>query len=368
MDVTRFDHVVVGAGIMGAAAAYHLSCRAGAVLLLEQSNIAHAQGSSHGNSRIFRLAYDKPVYVRLARRALAAWSVLEDAARVPLLVRTGAVDVGPPSALEGIRRALALAGVETSGAVPEAGADQFSMPANYEVLYQPQGGSTWAARTLAVLLDLAVKRGAIVQAGARVEWLETDGDAVCMGTTAGLREAGSVVVTAGGWSNHLLDPLGLSVPLRVTREHVAYYRRRAGSPFLPFIWRPGGGQPEVYGLPNLEDETVKVGFHIAGREVVAGDEAVVSAEEVERITGFVRRNLPSVEPEPVLAETCLYASTPDDDFVIDRVGRVTIGAGFGGHGFKFAPLIGAMLADLAQGGHAREERIFSRGRFEAARA
>jgi sarcosine oxidase len=171
-----------------------------------------------------------------------------------------------------------------------------------------------------------------------------------------------IVVAAAGWSNRILDPLDLHVPLTVTREHVAYFPIRAGMTMLPFIWHDGG-RFEYYGLPNGNTGDGKVGQHGAGPECDPDSEGIVDPARVKPVAQFVDGHLPGLQPVPESSETCLYASTPDDDFVIDRAGPVVIGMGFGGHGFKFGAVIGKLLADVAEGGRTEWSDRFSRARF-----
>jgi len=278
------------------------------------------------------------------------------------------MDIGDDSSLLPIAHALGSASATTFRGPDIAGSHQFALPPGFGLLYQPDGGTSWAARSSKVFIELASRDGAEIKATTPVESIALEGDSVSVAAGGLAYSAGSVVVAAAGWSNKLLARLGLSLPLRVTREHVAYYVNRSGIDFLPFIWHPGDGMPETYGLPNLADETVKVGRHIAGHLVEPGSEGIVQPEEIQLINDFVRRHLPLLDPVPVRAETCLYASSPDDDFILDRVGSIVIGAGFGGHGFKFAPVVGEILADLAEGKPVEMDPRFSLARFGAVHA
>jgi sarcosine oxidase len=359
----RFDVIVVGAGIIGSATARELGCRGRRVALFEQYELEHTRGSSHGNSRIFRLAYNRAVYVRLAQEAHRYWLDLEVETGSELLRPGGAVDVGKPDELKAIQAALTSAGADSGRRQSSTSVDQFRIPDGFEVLCQPDGGTTWAARARATFLELARAAGVWVIPGVRVDQVSTNGATVSVIAAGNTYSCDRVVLAAAGWTSSLLEGLGLSIPIRVTREHVAYYAHRSAAPFMPFIWHPGDGGPETYGLPNLADEKVKIGRHIAGTLVEPGSEGVVRAEEVELINRFVAKNVPVLDPNALFAETCLYASTPDDDFVMDRVGPVVIGAGFGGHGFKFAPAVGAILADLADDESTAVDPTFALSRF-----
>jgi sarcosine oxidase len=361
-----YDHIVVGAGIAGAATAYSLASRGRRVALLEQFELDHAFGSSHGHSRIFRLAYDRPVYVRLAQQARPLWLELEREAGIKLLDESGAVDCGHPDQLKPIADNLRACAAPTKNVTDRQ--VQFRLPAQWQVLYQADGGTSWARRALESLVRLARTRGAVVMEGTPVTGIAVETDSVAVIAGGETLTANTVVVAAGGWSSSLLGPLGIKVPLKVTRENVAYYDRTSDGTFLPFIWHSEGGIPELYGLPALADGTVKIGRHIAGREAQAGEPAEVITEEIDRVSSFVKDHLPGLNPEPVQAETCLYANSPDDDFIFEKVGRIIVGAGFGGHGFKFGPVIGELLADMAEGKLLSVDPRFSLQRFSASYA
>jgi sarcosine oxidase len=190
------------------------------------------------------------------------------------------------------------------------------------------------------------------------------------------------VVTAASWSNRLLAPLGLAVPLTVTREHVAYYPYLEGQRLVPFICHEEGSSfDELYGLPNGARRQIKVGLHKTGPEVDPDSEAVLEESRIQAISDAAQALLPSLDAQQATGETCLYASTPDDDFVIDRpaswgsdspasrgsgsLGPIVLGIGFGGHGFKFGAVIGKLLADLVEGKPIPFGQRFSHRRFTA---
>jgi sarcosine oxidase len=362
----KVDVLVVGAGIMGAAVTWQLSRRGLRVALLEQYDLDHTRGSSHGASRIFRLAYEEPDYVRLAQTALSGWTELERLAGCELLLRTGAVDFGPPVHLEPIAEALheASAGFDrVSNAESAVRFPAFRLPDGWETIFQADGGVLLARDCRDAFLDLARRAGARIVDNLRVVSLEDRGQRVKVTTDHSTWEADSVVAACAAWSNDLLEPLRLGVPLRTTREHVAYYAPRMPAFYLPFIWHGGSAAPEIYGLPNGRTETVKIGRHGAGPVTDPNEKGPVQARLLEDVHDFARAHLPGLDPKPVAAETCLYATTPDDDFVIDGRGSIVVAAGFGGHGFKFAPAVGEMVADLVAGNGEGPKERFLHARF-----
>ena len=369
----RVDVVVIGAGIIGAAASSEIAGRGRSVVLLEQYELGHSMGSSHGKSRIFRLGYEQPLYVRLAQEARIGWSRLEREVGRKLLRPVGALDIGHPDSLDPIEAALEESHAPServAAASTSRWTDGLIVPEGLEVLFQPDGGVLLAEACYQAFLAQASARGAAVKPNTRVLSLESNSDSVTVHTSDGAYVAACAVVTAAGWTNQLSEPLGISVPIRVTRETVAYYPGDFSRFRLPFIWHQADPEPLVYGLPNNASGTLKIGRHQAGPEVVAGSEGVVEECQVALIDEFVDANIQGVDHHPSRAETCLYAATPDDDFVIDRLGPIVLGVGFGGHGFKFAPAVGGMLADLVEGKPMLHADEFNLSRFsgEAANA
>ncbi len=358
----RTEIAVVGGGIMGAAAAWQLSRRGRRVTLFEQFTLNHQRGSSHGAARIFRFAYDIPDYVRLAQASLPLWREVEAATGQEILRIMGGLDFGAPDTLEALASTLSDADVpyeRLSAAAVAARYPAFRLEPGWEGIVQPQGGILNADRCRLGLIEIARQTGTEVLAETRVTALEPDGG-VTMRTDRGDWRAEQVVLAAAGWSDELLAPLGLTIPLTVTREHVAYYR--LDGDIIPFILHPEPGRFHFYGLPNW-DEDLKAGINLAGPETDPRQVGVVEQARIREIDDLVARYIPGADSHSLRAETCLYASTPDDDFVLDRVGPIVLGIGFGGHGFKFGAMIGTLLADLVEGKTIPAAERFSATRF-----
>jgi sarcosine oxidase len=334
--------VVVGAGVMGAATAYALRRAGHEPVVLEQFELGHTRGSSHGRGRIFRLVYDDPYWVAQAQRALPLWRELEAETGEELLRTTGSLDLGPGT--DERVAALAECGVEFDVL---DGAD-LSPPLRFDrgtpALVQRDGGVLDATRARHAFL-----RGIRVREGAPVTGLGDDGRVRFDGTTI---EAQAVVVTAGAWVGQLLEPLGISPPVTPTRESVAYFavETQDGLPTI-IDWRlaegydlPRGGE-SMYALPTPEG--LKVGVHRAGLPTVPDEEGAVDPEVVRCSGDWVAQHVQGAGSEPVGTETCLYTNMPDASFVLERQGRIVVGSPCSGHGFKFAPLVGRELASLA---------------------
>jgi sarcosine oxidase len=325
--VTRV--AVVGAGVMGSAAAWALARRGVEVTLYEQFELDHDRGSSHGRSRIVRLAYPDPSWVRLAEEARAGWAELEEETGRTLLELHGLVELASATELTS-GAALAAQRVEHRMLDPhEARALGVAVPAGWSALHEPGGGIVRADLARAALLDAACARGARVVTGARVDALdELDEDAV--------------VVTAGAWVRRLVP----DAPVRVTRETVAYFRYEGRPhPSVVELGESGGGHA-MYALHDPQ-HGLKAGAHHAGVEADPDEAGVPDEEIVVDVAAWVGQRLPDVDPEPVSAETCLYTTTADESFLLERRGRVVLGSACSGHGFKFAPAVGQRLAVLA---------------------
>jgi monomeric sarcosine oxidase len=320
--VTRV--AVVGAGVMGCATAWALAERGAEVTLVEQfDDVDHVRGSSHGRTRIVRLAYPDPYWVRLAQEAYAGWRDLEVQSGRELLDLVGLVEIAPAVDLT-TRDALDTCGVEYTLA---AEVDGVVVPAGWTALFQPEAGVVRSDLARHAFLDEASRRGARLETGRRV-------------SSPDELDADVVVVTAGAWVRELVP----DVPVRVTRETVAYFRTDRRYPSVVELNAVRG-----HAMFALHDPVhgLKAGAHHAGGETDPDAEGAPDPALVERISAWVRDRLPDVDPEPVGADACLYASTADESFVWDRRGRVVVGSACSGHGFKFAPLVGRRLAALA---------------------
>jgi sarcosine oxidase len=349
----RCDVLVVGGGAIGSATAWQLAKRGVDVVLLERWAPGHHHGSSHGASRIFRLAYAREPYGRLALEAAALWRELEEESGQVLLEVTGGLDIGSEGDLAPIEATYDRLGVthERVGA-PEA-TDRWPGIAvdghDDRILHSPDAGRLWSERAVRVLHERAAACGAEVR---------TDEPALIVspktghvGTDADEYLADSIVVTAGAWTPGLLagteEAEGLP-ELTVTREQTFHFPPLDDDLAWPsFIHHRGGGLPIVYGL-ETPGEGVKVAEDHAGAETDPDDRSFeIDQVGRQRLIRYVTERLPGLDPKPVTELTCLYTSTADGEFVLERRGRLVIGSACSGHGFKFTPRTGALLADLA---------------------
>jgi monomeric sarcosine oxidase len=351
--VERVEVAVVGAGLLGSAAARSLATRGVPTLLFEQFGLGHARGSSHGATRIFRYSYPDPCYVEMAVRAGEAWATLIADAGEELLVRTGGLDAGPGAG--DCADALAACGVEHAWLTDARVRDRFpgigARPGE-RMLFQPDSGVSLAGRTVAALQRLARRDGATIRAGIPVLGIEAGRDQVVLRTAAGEVTARVAVITAGPWAQGVLAGALPQIPrLMPTVQQVRYFAPRdPAAPWPTLIeWPPTGlswyAVPAAGGAPG-----VKVAAHIPGPAVDPADGPfTVDPALEEEAAGYVRDRLPGLDPAGLAAETCLYTMTSDEDFVLDRAGPLVIGGGCSGHAFKFGPLLGEFLAALALG-------------------
>jgi sarcosine oxidase len=345
----RFDVIVIGAGAMGTSAARWLARRGRATLLLERFEVGHARGSSGGPTRIFRLTYEHPDDVRMARRALDEWRALETEAGEPLLVTTGGLDLGRagrPSA-----EALEAAGVPfeylSAGAIRERWPGLRPNPES-EAFLQEDGGVCFAERTVRAQARLAAEAGATVREGTKVERIVATGTGAEVVTGGETFAAPIVVVTAGPWAAGLLASAGLDLPLVPSLEQVTYFALDEPGP-LPTVIDWDVDPPRTpYTVPNPEEPgRFKVALHMSGPAVDADERSFEpDLDRVRRVTDYAAERF-APHRDDGGTETCLYTNAPDERFVLDRRGPIVIGSPCSGHGFKFTPLIGRILADLA---------------------
>jgi sarcosine oxidase len=362
--VERYDVVVVGVGGMGSAALYHLARRGKRVLGLERFDLLHEQGSSHGYTRIIRLAYfEHSDYVPLLRRAYELWRELEAEAGEQLLHVTGIVE-GGERILDGVLRSCAdhdLAHEVLTGDVVAARFPAFRLPADMEVVFQADGGFVVPERCIVSHVAGALAHGAEMRARERVlEW-EATGNGVRVRTDRGTVEAERLVLAAGAWSDEVARlPAG---SVRAVRQVLAWFQPTRSELFTPErmpVFNLILDGDHFYGFPAYGIPGVKLGRY--ERDGESGDPDGISreptaADEV-RLRELAGRYLPEGAGPTVALKTCLFELSPDEHFLIDlhpESGDVVVAAGFSGHGFKFCSVVGEILADLAVEGSTKHD-------------
>jgi sarcosine oxidase len=362
-DRTEWDAAVVGLGALGSAAACWLSERLGdRVVAFERFDLGHAHGASADHSRIIRLSYHRPEYVRLARRAYETWARIEAAAGLDpderIVTVTGGLDLFPAGA------AIAesdYAGSMTAEGVPFERLEgpevcrrwpQWRLADDTVALYQAESGLADPYRGNAAHRQLAAANGARLEPRAPVAALnDAAGEVELMLEDRSVHRAARVVVATDAWTNELLEPLGRRLPLTTTQEQVTYYGAPDPAAFAPdrfpiWIWMD---DPSFYGFPTYGEAGPKAAQDVGGRPVTPLTRTFDPDPAVEsRLQAFLAAHLPGALGPPIVTKTCLYTLTPDRDFVVDRLPELPntvllLGAA---HAFKFASVLGLIATEL----------------------
>lgn len=376
-----FDVIVIGLGAMGSAAACHLAGRRLCVLGLEQYAPAHANGSSHGDSRIIRQAYhESPEYVPLVQRAYELWRALEKDTETDLLHLTGGLMIGHTNSpiVEGaIRSAI-------DHNLPYELIDSVELRRRFPVLnpraddvgvYERNAGFLRPEMSIRAHLQQASRYGAELHFEEMVEkWtVDSSGQHVRVMTDKATYEAGRLVITAGAWASEVLS--GLNLPLQVQRRVMCWFKPLFGfESFRPeifpiYLWDVDG-HDVFYGFPVTDaGRAVKVAMHSGGENCSPSTILrQISSQDVEEVRRYLVEFVPSLNGPLEKAETCMYTLTPDEHFIVSAhplYPQVAIAAGFSGHGFKFSSVMGEILADLAIEGRTKHSIEFlSPSRFE----
>jgi sarcosine oxidase len=366
-EMSLFDVVVCGLGATGSAALRELSRRGLRVLGIEQFTPGHDRGSSHGATRIIRLGYfEHPSYVPLLRRAYELWRELEELSGKRLLHITGIAEIGPPGGalINGVLASVSthalryelLSASELMRRIPA-----FQLPPQYQAVVQPDGGFLAAEPSIHAMLALARSAGAEIRIGETIRAIEPSPAGVRIITDRARLDAGAAVVAVGPWIKAMLP--GLRAPLRVTRQVMAWF-----APGDPEQFRPGRFPVFLlesrhgihYGFPLDGDGLVKVAKHHHRDETVDPEtcDRTISIADENLIRAALVDHLPSANGRRAAAASCLYTVAPDGDFVIDSLPghpHVLIASPCSGHGFKFAPVVGEILADLVTKSARRHE-------------
>jgi sarcosine oxidase len=362
-DAVTFDVTVVGLGGMGSAAAAHLAARGQRVLGLERFGPAHALGSSHGGSRIIRQSYfEDPAYVPLLQRAYELWERAERDSGADLLTITGGLYLGRP----GFRTvAGSLAAAQEHG-LPHELLDAAEIrrrfptlrPEDGEVaLYEEIAGFVRPEASVSAHLSLAACAGAELHFEEPVQSWEADGDGVRVTTAAGTYAAERLVICPGAWAPQLLADLG--VPFTIERQLLYWFQPSGGT--APYerhpIWiHHADDGLQLYGFPAIDgpDGGVKVSFFRHGNVTTPETiDRVVHPDEVAFVASRLDAFAPGTAGRYLRGAACMYTTTPDEHFVVavhPAHENVTVACGFSGHGFKFVPVIGEIVADLSTTG------------------
>jgi sarcosine oxidase len=365
--MSAVDVAVIGLGAMGSAALHHLASRGQKVVGIEQFTPGHDRGSSHGDTRIIRLGYfEHPSYVPLVRAAYPLWRALERQSGQSLLQITGIIELGAPDGtlVAGTLRSsrahgLAHEVLDAAGIMRRFPA--LRAPSGFIGVFQPEGGILAAEPAIHAQLALARAAGAETRTNETVRALEPKAGGVRIVTDTGLIEAGQAIVAAGPWLTKLLPDF--PVPVRVTRQVLGWFEPTDAATFgrdrCP-VFMIENGDGIFYGFPAGPKPGIKFAKHHHQDE--AADPAArarpMTGSDEALLRGALAAHLPAANGKLLDAKTCLYTMAPDGDFILDRLPGspdIIVASPCSGHGFKFAPVIGEILADLATTGATRHD-------------
>ncbi|KAL3138142.1 hypothetical protein ABBQ38_005370 [Trebouxia sp. C0009 RCD-2024] len=377
----QYDAIVIGVGGMGSAALYQLARRGTKVLGIEQYGVAHNLGSSHGISRIIRLAYhEDPAYVPLLKRAYELWQQLEQETKQDLLCITGSIDTnrGDIEGYNGFKNALLSAKQHNlehevlTGDQVNARFPGYNLPSDFMAVYQPQGGILASELCIAAHIQAAQSHGAEFQSGEKVESWEVDPSSgiVTVFTDRGRYTASKLVLTAGAWMPDIMPELQSA--LVVERQVIGWFSVKHPD---PDCCTPSGKFPVFllqdeedcwYGFPQYGHNGLKIGKFDREDNAVAHPsqlERRVLPQDEQMLRGAISRFFPVANHEMTKAATCMFTTTRDRHFIVDlhpTYKQVVVCSACSGHGYKFCSVMGEVLADLALTGNTRHDIEFIR--------
>jgi len=362
-----FDVIVIGVGSMGSATSYYLAKRGYKVLGLEQFDISHEFGSHAGQSRIIRKAYfEHPGYVPLLERAYENWEALEWETGKQVYYKTGLLYAGNPNneMIKGVERSAGLYNIDLDQMNIAAAADQFpqfKFPDDFEILFEPEAGFITPEKAIRLYASQAKKNGAAIHSNEKVINWEKERNTILVKTDKQTYQCDKLIITAGAWAGKMIP--GLADKIKVTRQFVAWIKTKNDDQFelnkFP-CWMISDDEKHgcYYGFPLLDTEKfgepagLKLAHHFPN-EVTDPDKVdrLTTEKDIQNLNYCLNKYLPGVFDSILHTKICLYANSPDENFIIDKLPgyeeNVSIACGFSGHGFKFASVVGEILADLA---------------------
>ena len=362
-----FDVIVIGVGSMGSATSYYLAKRGYKVLGLEQFDISHEFGSHAGQSRIIRKAYfEHPGYVPLLERAYENWEALEWETGKQVYYKTGLLYAGNPNneMIKGVERSAGLYNIDLDQMNIAAAADQFpqfKFPEDFEILLEPEAGFITPEKAIRLYASQAKKNGAAIHSNEKVIDWKKDKNIILLKTDKQTYQCDKLIITAGAWAGKMIP--GLADKIKVTRQFVAWIKTKNDDQFelnkFP-CWMISDDEKHgcYYGFPLLDTEKfgepagLKLAHHFPN-EVTDPDKVdrLTTEKDIQNLNYCLNKYLPGVFDSILHTKICLYANSPDENFIIDKLPgyeeNVSIACGFSGHGFKFASVVGEILADLA---------------------
>lgn len=384
-----FDVIVIGAGVMGSSTAYQTAKRGLKTLLLEQFDFLHHRGSSHGESRTLRATYPEEYYSRMVVESSRLWEEAEAEIGYRVYFKTNQFDMGPSddkallAVVDSCRKNSIPFRVLNRNEVLQEFDGMFNLPEDWIGVVTHEGGVIKPTKAVAMFQTLALRNGAVLKDNAQVLNIEKDSETnqiLVFTGTGELYRGSKCVITAGPWTRKLVQKVrGLDLPIQPLETTVHYWKINHGyeSKFTiekRFPSFASYGAPFIYGTPSLEfPGLIKIALH-SGRACEAGDRTwAAPAPQLETLQEWIKGRFENLvdEIKPVQSQSCMYSMTPDGDFVIDFLGGefgedAVVCGGFSGHGFKMAPVVGRIAAELVVSGKAAgvDLTYFRAGRFE----
>jgi sarcosine oxidase len=366
MPSSNYDAIVIGVGSMGAAACWYLAKRDYKVLGLEQFDIPHEQGSHAGQSRIIRKAYFEHIdYVPLLERAYLNWNELETITSSRVYYKTGLIYFGSPDArlIKGTREASHQYNIPLDILTHEAANIRYPMihfPRHFQILFEPDAGFVTPEKAIALYVSDAIQRNADIRGREKVlEWHKKK-SVISVITNKNIYQTDRLIICAGAWSGKLIP--SLPATLKVTKQIVGWMKPKKWNEFslgnFPCWFLSDDDSNMFYGFPILPAKYFggpigfKLALHKHGVEVDPDHvDRNIQQKDEELLNNILKKYMPDASGSTLTLKSCLYTNSEDENFIIDHLpgydGKVTIAAGFSGHGFKFVSVIGEILADLA---------------------
>jgi sarcosine oxidase len=355
------DHIVIGGGAMGLATAWQLAKYGREVLLLEQFELSNEYGSSHGATRIFRVSYRDPLYTNLALTGIELWRELEAETDSVLLEQIGQIDHGNDIAIADVKNALDRHNLRYELLTAKDSKKRWpGMEFDNKVLFSPDGGRVNTVKTQENLAIRISELGGKILTNTRVAEIQTEGEFAIVQTNNGDFKTKSLIVAAGGWVKTLVDKLIKLPEITIDAGQPAYYqpiKNLANESNWPSFIHHGNEKRvetnlafSAYGL-FTPGEGMKIGTW-ANTPPIDPDQRdfSINIELLERQNKYVQTWFPGLQIDTAVPTSCIFTNTPDEHFVLDRKGPITVCSPCSGHGYKFVPIIGKITADLAVGG------------------
>lgn len=353
-----YDVVIIGAGAMGSATAYYLAKAGKKVLLAEQFEFLHKKGSSHGDSRIIRKTYVSKHFSNMMDQAYLLWEEVQKEAGKSVIRKTGGLDFGPEDN-EYLRDTLDIC--QKQGFNYEkldthelrVRYPMLQIPDGYIGIYQPDAGIIHAKNAVAMFQELATNHGAILQDHAKVISIDNSKNKILLDLKGEQIRTDKLIITAGGWLKYILKKININLDITVWKLSYGYYQVKDISTYENFPIFICMENKIFYGFPiNERSNSMKIGPHYTIETFEDADQRDFNPNPklINQVNQFVKNRFLGIDDTPIETDTCLYTMTETEDFILDTLPsdkRIIIAGGFSGHGFKFTPLIGKIVSQLA---------------------